>query len=134
MTVNIWKFSEASILHSRSPANISGTLKVNVMNVLYFFVIYKVYLNCNAKLTAALQVINYRYKILQQCYFISTQTFLSENFLLKKSKELLKKNVVFRVCQLAESFLLKLNRPYILNLISYFRKDLKEKSYRQVYS
>ena len=59
MTVNIWKFL-ASILYSRSPANIRGTLKVNMMNVLYFFVIYRVYLNCNAKLTAELQVINYR--------------------------------------------------------------------------
>ena len=86
-----------------------GTLKVNMMNVLYFFVIYRVYLNCNAKLTAELQVINYRHKILQQCY--SNTDFLSENFLLEKSKELLKKNLAFRACLLVESFLLKLNRP-----------------------
>ena len=89
MTVNIWKFL-ASILYSRSPANIRGTLKVNMMNVLYFFVIYRVYLNCNAKLTAELHVIKYRCKILQQCY--SNTDFLSKNFPLKKSKELLKKN------------------------------------------
>ena len=89
VTVNIWKFL-AFILYSRSPANIPGTLKVNMMNVLYFFVIYRVYLNCNAKLTAELQVINYRHKILQQCY--SNTDSLSENFLLKKTKELLKKD------------------------------------------
>ena len=83
MTVNIWKFL-ASILYSRSPANIRGTLKVNMMNVLYFFVIYRVYLNCNAKLTAELQVINYKHKIFQQCY--SNTDVLSENFLLKKPK------------------------------------------------
>ena len=79
MTVKIWKFL-ASILYSRSPANIPGTLKVKMMNVLYFFVIYRLYLNCNAKLTAEPQVINYRHKILQQCH--SNTYFLSENFLL----------------------------------------------------
>ena len=36
-----------------------GTLKVNMMNVLYFIVIYRLYLNYNAKLTAERQVINY---------------------------------------------------------------------------
>ena len=86
-----------------------GTLKVNMMNVLYFFVIYRLYLNYNAKLTAERQVINYRHKILKQCY--SSTDFLSENFLLEKSKELLKINLVFRACLLAESLLLKLNRP-----------------------
>ena len=69
-----------------------GTLKVNMMNVLYFFVIYRLYLNYNAKLTAEEQVINYRHKILQQCY--SNTDFLSENFLLKKNKELLKKKSI----------------------------------------
>ena len=113
MTVNIWKFL-ASIL-SRGPANIPGILKVNMMNVLYFFVIYRLYLNCNAKLTAGLQVTNYRHKILQQCY--SNTDFLSENFRLEKSKELLKINLIFRVCLLAESFLLKLNRSnYVLRI------------------
>ena len=92
-----------------------GTLKVNMMNVLYFFVIYRLYLNYNAKLTAERQVINYRHKILQQCY--SNTDFLSENFHLEKSKELLKINLIFRVCLLAESFLLKLNRPnYVLRI------------------
>ena len=86
-----------------------GTLKVNMMNVLYFFVIYRLYLNYNAKLTAEGQVINYRHKILQQCY--SNTDFLYENFLLEKSKEILKINLVFRACPWAESFLLKLNRP-----------------------
>ena len=82
MTVNIWKFL-ASIVYSRSPASIPGTLKVNMIDVLYFYVIYRVYLNCNAKPTAELQVINYRHKILQQCY--SNTDYLSGNFLLKKS-------------------------------------------------
>ena len=40
MAVKMWKFL-ASILHSRSPANIPGTLKVKMMNVLYFFVIHR---------------------------------------------------------------------------------------------
>ena len=106
MTVNIWKFL-ASIL-SRGPANIPGILKVNMMNVLYFFVIYRLYLNCNAKLTAGLQVTNYRHKILQQCY--SNTDFLSENLLLEKSKELLQINLD-RACLRTEPFLLKLNRP-----------------------
>ena len=88
-----------------------GTLKVNMMNVLYFFVIYRLYLNYNAKLTAEWQVINYRHKILQQ--FCSNTDFLSENLLLEKNKELLKINLVFRACRLAESFLLKLNRPWL---------------------
>ena len=110
MTVNIWKFL-ASILYSRSPANIRGTLKVNMMNVLYFFVIYRLYLNYNAKLTADWQVINHRHIILQQCY--SNTDFLSKNFLFEKSKELLKINLVFWACLLAESILLKLNRPWL---------------------
>ena len=88
-----------------------GTLKVNMINVLYFFVIYRLYLNYNAKLTAERQVINHRHKILQQCY--SNTDVLSENLLLEKSKELLKINLVFRACLLAESFLLKLNRPWL---------------------
>ena len=86
-----------------------GTLKVNMMNVLYFFVIYRLYLNYNAKLTAERQVINHRHKILQQCY--SNTDFLSENLLLEKSKGVLKTNIVFRACLLAEPFLLNLNRP-----------------------
>ena len=94
-----------------------GTLKVNMMNVLYFFVIYRLYLNYNAKLTAERQVINHRHKILQQCY--SNTDVLSENLLLEKSKELLKINLVFRACLLVDSFLLKLNRPWLFasNLI-----------------
>ena len=79
MTVKIWKFF-AFILYSKSPANIPGTLKVKMMNVLHFFVIHRLYLNCNAKLTAEQQVINYRHKIFQQCH--SNTGFLSENFLL----------------------------------------------------
>ena len=39
--------------------------------------------------------------------------FLSENFLLEKSKELLKINLVFGACLLAESYKLKLNRPWL---------------------
>ena len=94
-----------------------GTLKVNMMNVLYFFVIYRLYLNCNAKLTAERQVINYRHKISQQFY--SNTDVLSENLLLEKSKELLKINLIFRACLLAESFLLKLNKRWLFasNLI-----------------
>ena len=88
-----------------------GTLKVNMINVLYFFVTYKLYLNCNAKLTADWQVINHRHIILQQYY--SNTDFLSKNFLLEKSKELLKINVVFWAWLLAESILLKLNRPWL---------------------
>ena len=38
---------------------------------------------------------------------------MSENFRLEKSKELLKLNLVFRACLLAESFLPKLNRPWL---------------------
>ena len=53
-------------------------------------------LNFNVKLTAERQVINYRHKILQQYY--SNIDFLSENFLLEKSKELLKINLVSRAC------------------------------------
>ena len=85
-----------------------------MMNVVYFFVIYRLYLNYNANFTAEQQVINYRHKILQQCY--SNTDFLSENFLLEKSKELLNINLVFRACLLAESFLLKLNvdHDYVL--------------------
>ena len=107
-----------------------GTLKVNMINVLYFFVIYRLYLNYNAKLTADWQVINHRHIILQQCY--SNTDFLSENFLLEKSKELLKINLVFRACLLAESSLIKLNRPcFELNC---FHKDLKKNVYRRVHS
>ena len=86
-----------------------GTLKVNMMNFLYFLLIYRLYLSYNAKLTAEQQVINYRHKILKQCE--SNTDFLPENVLVEKSKELLKINLVFRACLLAESFLLKLNRP-----------------------
>ena len=86
-----------------------GTLKVNMMNVLYFLVIYRLYLNYTAKLAAERQVINHRHKILQQCF--SNIDVLSENLLLEKSKGLLKINLVFRACVLSESFLLKLNRP-----------------------
>ena len=85
-----------------------GTLKVNMMNVLYFFVIYRLYLNYTAKLTAEGQILNHRHKILQQCY--SKTDVLSENLLLEKSKELLQINLD-RACLLAEPFLLKLNRP-----------------------
>ena len=49
--------------------------------------------------------------MLQQCFF--NADFFSANFLLEKSKELLKINLVFRACLLAESFLLKLNRPWL---------------------
>ena len=86
-----------------------GTLKVNMTNVLYFFVICMLYLNYKAKLTAERRAINHRHKTFQQCY--SNINVLSENLLLEKSKELLKINLVFRACLLAESFLLKLNRP-----------------------
>ena len=62
-----------------------GTLKVNMMNFLYLFVIYRLYLNYNAKLTAERQIIKHRHKISQQCYF--NTDVLSENLLLEKSKE-----------------------------------------------
>ena len=62
-----------------------GTLKVNMMNFLYLFVIYRLYLNYNAKLTAERQIIKQRHKISQQCYF--NTDVLSENLLLEKSKE-----------------------------------------------
>ena len=87
-----------------------GYLKVNMMNVLYSFVIYRLYLNCNAKLTAERQLIKYRHKILKH-YYCSTD-LLSENFLSEKNRELLKINLVSRACLLAESFLLKLNRQW----------------------
>ena len=64
-----------------------GTLKVNMMNVLYFFVIYRLYLNYNAKLTAEGQVINYRQNFEIMLF---QHRLLSKNFLLQKSKELLK--------------------------------------------
>ena len=86
-----------------------GTLKVNMMNFLYFFVIYRLYLNCSAKLTAEPQVINHRHKSSATMLFQHRR--LPENKLLEKSKELLKINLVVRACLLAESFLLKLNRP-----------------------
>ena len=95
--------------YSKTQEAFPGTLKVNMMNVLYFLLIYGLYLSYNAKLTAERQVINYRHKILKQCY--SNTDFLPENVLLEKSKELLKINLVFRACLLADSFLLKSNRP-----------------------
>ena len=79
MTIKIRELF-ASTVYSRSPANIPGTLKVKMIIILYLFVIYRLYLNWNAKLTEELQVINYRHKNLQQCY--SNTDFLSENFLL----------------------------------------------------
>ena len=96
-----------------------GTSIVNMMNFLYFFVIYRLYLNYDGKRTAERQVINYRHKILTQCYLNVMSDFLSENFLLEKKKGLLKINLVFRAYLLSESFLLKLNRPwlYASNLI-----------------
>ena len=72
ITVKIQKFL-ASLLYSRSPANIPPTLKVKMMNVLYFFVIYRLYLNCNAKLIAELQVINIDIKFCNNV--IPAQTF-----------------------------------------------------------
>ena len=63
-----------------------GTLKVNMTNVLYLFVIYMRYLNYNAKLTTERQAINHLHKRFQQCY--SNTDVLSENLLLEKSKEL----------------------------------------------
>ena len=63
-----------------------GTLKVNMTNVLYLFVIYMLYLNYNAKPTTERQAINHRHKSFQQCY--SNTDVLSENLLLEKSKEL----------------------------------------------
>ena len=71
--------------------------------------IYRLYLNYNAKFTAERQVINHRHKILQQCY--PNTEVLSENLLLEKSKKLLKINLVVKACLISESFLLKLNRP-----------------------
>ena len=68
-------------------------------------------LNYNTKLTAKRQVIKHRHKSLQQCH--SNTDFLSEHFLLEKSKELLKINLVFRFSLLDESFLLKVNRPWL---------------------
>ena len=47
--------------------------------------IYRLYLNYNAKLTAERQAINHRHNILQQCY--SNTGVLSESLLLEKSKE-----------------------------------------------
>ena len=83
MTIKIWKFL-ACRLFSRNSGNILGTLKVNVKNVVYFFVIYRLYLNYDPKLIAELQVINLRHKILQHCN--SNTDHLSENFLLRKEK------------------------------------------------
>ena len=73
---------------------------------------------------------NYRHKILQPCY--SNTDILSEKFLLEKSKELLTTNLVFRACLLAESSLLKLNRP--CTELNYFHKDLKKNVCRRVHS
>ena len=83
MTIKIWIFL-ACRLFSRNPGNILGTLKVNVKNVVYFFVIYRLYLNYDPKLIAELQVINLRHKILQHCNFNTDH--LSENFLSRKEK------------------------------------------------
>ena len=68
------------------------TLKVNKMNVLYFFVIYRLYLNYNDNSTAERQVIQTK----NFAAMLFQHRFLSENFLLEKSKELLKINLVFR--------------------------------------
>ena len=130
MAVKIWNFL-ASILYSRCPANIPGTLKVKMMKVLYFFVIYRLYLNCNAKLIAELQVINYRHKILQQ---FQHRLFVWKASFIEKERTILKKNLVFRACLLVEFFLLKLNtvdhdRPCVLNLIisaKTWRKNLTD--------
>ena len=48
-------------------------------------------------------------------YATANTDFLSENFLLKKRKELLKKNLAFRACLLAGPFLL------ILKIMTVFR-------------
>ena len=104
------------------------------MNVLCFFMNYRLYVDCNAKLTAELQVIiNYKHKILQQCY--SNTNFLSEDFLSQKSKELLKKNLVFRACLLAEFFLLKLNTAEHDHVFrtKLFPQRPYEKTYRRVH-
>ena len=61
-----------------------GTLKVNIMNVLHFFVIYRLYLNYNAKLTAERQVINYRQNNVHNA--IPTQTFCLKIFSQRKAK------------------------------------------------
>ena len=74
---------------------------------LYFFVIYRLYLNYDAKRTAEQQVINYRQKILKQCYLNVMSDFLSGNFLLEKRKGLLKINLVFRAYLLSDSFFTK---------------------------
>ena len=64
-----------------------GTLKVNMINILYFFVIYRLYLNYNDKLTAEGQFINYRQNFEIMLF---QHRLLSKNFILEKSKELLK--------------------------------------------
>ena len=83
MTVKIWKFL-ASRPFSRSPENIPGTLKVNMINanVMYFFVIYKLYyklyLNCNPKLIAEVQVKTIDIKFCKN--IIPTETFCLKIF------------------------------------------------------
>ena len=77
------------------------------MNVFSFFVIYRLNLNCNAKLTAERHIIDTKF----WNNAIPTQTFCLK--FLEKNKELLKINLVFRASLLAECFLLKLNRPWL---------------------
>ena len=105
-----------------------GTLKVNMMNVLYFFVIYKLYLNCNAKLAGEWQVINYRHKTLQQSY--SNTDLLSENFLLEKSKKPLKING-FSSMSIGRAFFAKIEQTMTMCFEqNCFHKDLKKNNYR----
>ena len=113
--------------YSRSRGNIPRYFE-SKCDVLYFFVI----LNYNAKLTTEWQVINHRHKILQQCY--SNTDFLSDNFLLEKSKELLKINLVFRACLLAESFFTKIEQTMTICFeLNYSHKGLKKNTYRRVH-
>ena len=76
------------------------------MNVLYFFVIYRVYLNCNAKLTADLQVINYRYKILQQCY--SNTDFFVWKLSFKEKQGTIKEKLSFQSMSIGRDLFTKI--------------------------
>ena len=98
----------------------------------YFFAIYRLYLNYNAKLTAGRQVINYRQKFCNNV--ILTQTFCLKISLREKQRTI-KDKLIFRACLfglLHESSLLKLNRPCLE--LNYFNKDLKKNIYRRVHS
>ena len=99
----------------------------------YFFAIYRLYLNYNAKLTAERQVINYGHKNFATMLF--QHSLFVRKVSLREKLRTIKDKLIFKACLfglLHESSLLKLNRPCFE--LNYFRKDLKKNVYSRVHS